>query len=134
MGIANIWVPLALTDKESSDRDNSWFSAVGRLKPGVTQQQAEANVSAAMGALEKEFPLTNKNVTMLLSPLTYEIGKEEGAEQVQICMWIVALDPPHSVRERCEPDACSSGTKSKGIRIAYGDWSHAETASTAAGH
>ncbi len=91
MGIANLWTPLALTATENNDRDNSWFGAFGRLKPGVTQQQAAAEVSAIMGTIEKEYPLTNKNVTMLLSPMTYEIAKEEGAEQIAMCMFIVAL-------------------------------------------
>ncbi len=35
MGRANIWVPLAFTDKERADRVNGWLNVVGRLKPGV---------------------------------------------------------------------------------------------------
>jgi putative ABC transport system permease protein len=91
MGIANLWAPLALSDKAASDRSNSWFSAIGRLKPGVSQRQAGAELTGMMATLQKEFPNTNKNASMVLSPLPYEIGKEEGAEQVLICMWIVAL-------------------------------------------
>lgn len=91
MGIANMWTPMALSDKAASDRANSWFSAFGRLKPGVSQQQAATELASLMDRLEKEYPNTNKNTTMLLSPLAYEIGKEEGTEQVMICMWIVSL-------------------------------------------
>jgi predicted permease len=91
MGIANIWAPFALTDKAASDRSNSWFSAIGRLKPGVTRQQAAAELTGIMAEFEKEFPNTNRDASMVLSPLPYEIGKEEGTEQVLICMWIVAL-------------------------------------------
>ncbi len=36
MGLANLWTPLALTDKARADRGSSWFSAFGRLRPGVT--------------------------------------------------------------------------------------------------
>jgi putative ABC transport system permease protein len=42
MGIANLWTPRALTDKQRADRGGSWLPAFGRLKPGVTQEQAQA--------------------------------------------------------------------------------------------
>jgi putative ABC transport system permease protein len=91
MGIANLWTPLALTDKQSADRNNSWFSAFGRLKPGVSQAKAAAESEALFARLEKEYPATNVNMTQLVSSMTKEIGKEEGTTQVMICFWIVGL-------------------------------------------
>jgi len=91
LGISNIWTPLALTDKERSDRNGSWFSAFGRLKAGVTQQQAAAETNAIFARLEKQYPKTNTNITSLVSPMSYEIGKEQGNQQVTICFWIVGL-------------------------------------------
>ena len=91
MGIANIWSPLALDDKQRSDRNNAWFSAFGRLKPGVTQEKAGAEVASFATHLEELYPQTNTNQTTLLSPMTYEIGKNEGTVQVMICFWIVGL-------------------------------------------
>ena len=91
LGICNIWTPLALTDKERSDRNNSWFSAFGRLKPDVTQQQAAAETSAIFARLEKQYPKTNTNITSLLSSMAYEIGQNQGNQQVTICFWIVGL-------------------------------------------
>jgi putative ABC transport system permease protein len=46
MGVANLWTPLALTDEERADRARSRFSAFGRLKPGVTTEQAGAESAA----------------------------------------------------------------------------------------
>lgn len=91
MGVANLWTPFALTDKARADRDSAWFDAFGRLKPGVTQTQAAAECTTFWAQLEKSYPQTNKNRTALLSPMTFEIGKEEGAQQVMICMWVVGL-------------------------------------------
>jgi putative ABC transport system permease protein len=91
MGIANIWTPLALDEKQQADRVTGWFSAFGRLKPGVTQQQAAAEVTGIASRLEKLYPKTNTNATTLLSPMPYEIGKEEGTQQVMILFWIVGL-------------------------------------------
>ncbi len=91
LGICNIWTPLALTDKERNDRNSSWFYAFGRLKPGVTQSQAAAEVTAISARLEKQYPQTNTNITSSVSPMNYEIGKEQGNQQVTLCFWIVGL-------------------------------------------
>ena len=91
MGITNIWAPFAFDDKQRADRVTSWFSAFGRLKPGVTQEQAGAEIAAFASRLEKLFPQTNANQTTLLSPMAFEIGKNEGVQQVMVCFWIVGL-------------------------------------------
>ena len=91
LGICNIWTPLALTDKERSDRNSSWFSAFGRLKPDVTQNQASAETTAIFARIEKQYPQTNTNITGLLSPMAYEIGQNQGNQQVTLCFWIVGL-------------------------------------------
>jgi predicted permease len=91
MGISNMWVPLALDDKARNDHVNSWFEAIGRLKPGVTQQQAGADLAAIASRLEKLYPQTNTNQTTLVSSMLFEIGKNEGVQQVMISFYLVGL-------------------------------------------
>jgi putative ABC transport system permease protein len=91
MGVANMWAPLALDDKQRTDRETSWFQVFGRMKPGVTQQQAGAELSSFTERLEKLYPQSNTNQTMVLSPMLFEIGKNEGAREVLACFWIVGL-------------------------------------------
>src|SRR5215470_13968590 len=91
MGIANLWTPLALTDKERADRNTSWFASFGRLKAGVTHEQAGAESAAIFGRLESQLPQTNTNITSLVMSMSEEIGKEEGTTQVKICFVIVGL-------------------------------------------
>src|SRR5215470_2840188 len=91
MGIANLWTPLALTDKERGERNTSWFAAFGRLKPGVTQEQAGAESAAIFRRLESQFPQTNMDMTLVVMSMAREIGKEEGTTQVMICFVIVGL-------------------------------------------
>ena len=91
MGIANLWTPLALTDKDRADRGGSWFSAFGRLKPGVTSEQAAAECAAIFGRLESQFPQTNTNLTLLVSSMAGIIGQHEGVPQVKISFVIVGL-------------------------------------------
>ena len=91
MGIANLWTPLALTDKERADRGGSWLSAFGRLRPGVTSKQAGGESAALFARLETQYPLTNTNLTLLANSMTNEIGRNEGAPEVMICFAIVGL-------------------------------------------
>jgi putative ABC transport system permease protein len=91
MGISNMWAPLAMDDKQRNDRGASWFSAFGRLRPGVTQQQAGADLAAISSRLEKLYPQTNTNATTLLSSVLFEIGKNEGTQQIMICFCLVGF-------------------------------------------
>jgi len=91
LGISNIWTPLALTDQQRADRNSSRFESFGRLKPGVTQAQAAAETTAIYARLEKLYPKTNTNMTMVLSSMIHEIGENEGVPEVMILFWIVAL-------------------------------------------
>ena len=91
MGISNMWAPLAVDDKARNDRSMSSFQAFGRLKPGVTQQQASADLAAISSRLEKLYPQTNTNQTTLVSSMLFEIGKNEGVQQVMISFYLVGL-------------------------------------------
>jgi len=51
-----VWIPLALTPQQMADRDNSRGNAVGRLKPGVSIAQAQAEMAAIMTRLDKLHP------------------------------------------------------------------------------
>jgi predicted permease len=96
MGRANIWVPLALTDKERADRLNGWLNVAGRLKPGVTQQQAQQDMDAIALRIEKAYPASNTNSGVLMNSLAAEIGKHVGAQGVYmgfcvcICILLIA--------------------------------------------
>jgi len=90
-GMSNLWAPLAMTDKQRADRGSSFFSAFGRLKGGVTREQAEAESRAIFSRLEQQFPQTNTNLTLLTSPMKDEIARNEGGPQVLVCFAIVGL-------------------------------------------
>jgi predicted permease len=68
-----LWAPLSSIDikspQQAGNRAFRIFSAVARLKPGVTLQQAQADASALSGRLAREFPATNEGVDLELVPL-----------------------------------------------------------------
>ncbi|MBO0723975.1 MAG: ABC transporter permease, partial [Blastocatellia bacterium] len=53
----DLWTPLALTDDEKqARRRDSNFNLIGRLKPGVTLEQAQANMAAVATRVERQYP------------------------------------------------------------------------------
>jgi putative ABC transport system permease protein len=52
-----LWIPLALTvDEKRSRRRDSNFNLIGRLKPGVRLEQAQANMAAIAERIEQQYP------------------------------------------------------------------------------
>jgi len=60
---AEIWVPLGLAAR-ASNRGAESLRVFARLLPGVTLEQARSDVAAVTARLEREYPGTNKNVTV----------------------------------------------------------------------
>jgi putative ABC transport system permease protein len=57
VGSVELWTPLALTDDEKkARRRDSNFNLIGRLKPGVEIEQAQANMAAVAARIERQYP------------------------------------------------------------------------------
>jgi len=54
-----LWTLLTFSEADLSSRTNSYIEAVGRLKPGVTFEQARAELELLAGRLAREYPQTN---------------------------------------------------------------------------
>jgi putative ABC transport system permease protein len=52
---SDLWAPLAFTP-ERMTRDFHWFTAVGRLKPGVTLEQAQTEMDAIGARIAQAYP------------------------------------------------------------------------------
>ncbi len=57
---AQLWTPLALTNKEAAVRGEHHFLAIARLKPGVTLAQAQAEMDTISQRLERSYPEDDK--------------------------------------------------------------------------
>jgi predicted permease len=53
-----------------SERDNPRLILIGRLKPGMTEQAADARLAVVASQMEKAYPAENKNQTFIVSPLS----------------------------------------------------------------
>lgn len=62
----DVWVPMAMQPLMSADgnrltrRGHQWLQVVGRLKPGVSIEQARANVGSIARGLGQQYPRTNE--------------------------------------------------------------------------
>lgn len=54
---------------EQAGRGSSWLQVWGRLAPGTSLEQAQSEMDAASAALEREYPVDNRNRSIQLVPL-----------------------------------------------------------------
>jgi predicted permease len=64
-----VFAPKRIAEHEHTVRGSAWWNAVGRLRPGVTREQAQAEMAAISRQLASEWPRTNNNVDAVLVPL-----------------------------------------------------------------
>jgi putative ABC transport system permease protein len=70
---AGVYRPLRLAADGPCGRGCYTLRAIGRLKPGVSVEQARADVAGIMRRLGEQFPETNKNVGAWLVPLRAQL-------------------------------------------------------------
>lgn len=67
---AQLWWPIPFRAPQTSVRRYHFLQVVGRLKPGITVEQAQTAINSIARGLEKQYPESNKNASMGLTPLT----------------------------------------------------------------
>lgn len=65
----DVWIPLALSLAEWRERDDHYLQVVGRLRNGVTLDQAGSDMAAIAKQLEREYPDTNSRLGAVVIPL-----------------------------------------------------------------
>ncbi len=71
-GLRDLWLPLGFGTGNSLDRDAHSYDVIARLRPGVTLEQATADLSAVARTLEREFPVTNSGRSVELVPFGFD--------------------------------------------------------------
>ena len=66
---AQMWTPMAWTDKERSVRGEHHSVVVARLRPGVDLKQAQAEMSAISSRLQQQYPEDDKGWGAVVVPL-----------------------------------------------------------------
>src|SRR5258708_35554349 len=63
-----MWRATALKAGQGSSRSAEMLMAIGRVKPGRTVQQVEAEITSTAARLAKAYPETNKNRSFMVWP------------------------------------------------------------------
>jgi putative ABC transport system permease protein len=83
------WVPL--TSKGLASRTDRVYSVIGRVRRGVSLEQASAEVSTIARALELEHPTSNQGWTMSPTPLSRLRSRESGGGYYQLQGAVIVL-------------------------------------------
>ena len=73
---ADLYLPLASADAELANRSVHDYLVIGRLRHGVTTQQAQAEMKVIAERLSRQFPATNMGWTVKVEPLLDDINGE----------------------------------------------------------
>lgn len=76
-----ITVPLVFTP-EQNNHDYHWLQVHGRLKPGVTQAEAQADLDGIAANLARAYPKTNQGFSVHLTPL------QKAPERARTTFWL----------------------------------------------
>lgn len=68
-GNAEMWVPLHIEKDLATRRSLRWMPAIGRLAPGITSQQAQAELNSIGTGLAAAYPQENGAIQVVMVPL-----------------------------------------------------------------
>src|SRR5437660_3854978 len=72
-GNAEIWVPLHIEKDLVTRRSLRWMPVIGRLAPGMTQRQAQAELNSISAGLGAAYPQENGAIQVVMVPLRERI-------------------------------------------------------------
>ncbi|MFY9805088.1 MAG: ABC transporter permease [Candidatus Acidiferrales bacterium] len=68
-----IWIPMDMASQELGSRGSHGFRGIGRLQPGITVGQAQAELSGIAKQLGKQYPTSNNDIGAVVVSLKEEL-------------------------------------------------------------
>ncbi len=87
-GYTGLWVPAAFTNEQLAQRDGQNLVVVGKLKPGLTVPQAQADISTITERIVKDHPNQVAGLTAEVVPLRDQIS---GTSRKPLIILLVAV-------------------------------------------
>jgi putative ABC transport system permease protein len=85
---SDIWIPEAFTPQQLADHDNHYLNVMARLKPGVSLEQAQSELSVIAARLQQKYPIDDKDRGFRAMPLTTALL---GDQQLVLRMMLAAV-------------------------------------------
>jgi putative ABC transport system permease protein len=86
----DVWVPIGL-DPNVARRDARMLRVLGRMKPGVTVEQARAELDAIAGALASEYPASNRGTGATAAGLADHLTRDIRGSLYVLAAAVIAL-------------------------------------------
>src|SRR5919205_1639134 len=83
-----LWVPLALAPEDWANRDAHYLTVVGRLKDGVSVEQADADLKAVMARISRDHPAEAAELGAYVMPMREQVS---GDVRRPLLMLVVAV-------------------------------------------
>lgn len=80
----DVWAPSPPDAPYAQSRSSTWFSVIGRLRPGLTVAQGEADLATVQSQLGKQFPKPDADLKVNATPL-----KETVVGGVRPSLWLL---------------------------------------------
>jgi putative ABC transport system permease protein len=80
----DVWTPMPVNAPYAQSRSGGWFTGIGRLKRGVTLEQARQDLRAVQTRLGEQYPDTDRDVAVRIEPL-----KETVVAGARGSLWLV---------------------------------------------
>jgi putative ABC transport system permease protein len=71
-----MWAPLVFRESYKQDRGSAYLKVIGRLKPGVSPEQAQQEMTAIQSRLAEQYPQDNKERGARVIPLAEQMRAE----------------------------------------------------------
>lgn len=86
-----IYIPLHLSQQQREGRGSHWLPTVGRLKPGVSLKQAQADLDQVFADLGRSYPDTKGRKVKLLEVANFFLGDTQDALRLLLCAVLALL-------------------------------------------
>ena len=88
---ADLWIPLSFTPEETRNRQFRPLLITGRLKPGVTVEQAQQEMNAIASRLAQQFPSSNTGRAVSVEPLQNNFLRADFVRNLWLLLAVVSF-------------------------------------------
>ena len=74
----DVWMPVPPDAPYANNRDSTWYTVVGRLKPEVSVEQARADLATVQSQLGKQYPQSDAKLVVQVTPLKDSVVGDSG--------------------------------------------------------
>jgi putative ABC transport system permease protein len=80
-----LWTPLVIGPQDGADRTNNYLQGIARLRPGVSVEQAQTEMTVIAARLEQQYPKENRETGAAVYRLRDEISQRSRLLLVALC-------------------------------------------------